>query len=200
MLGELAATFCHGGCGTGLLHVVAPTAPAQRRLLQIVIVECGGELADVFAGVVEVEDFNRSGKSQAVVFFPNPCRPVPYEDDLLSPIKTAPAGFLMEQYGDLAPALVGAHVAGGIGKQGAVVIEGGDDLSAIGQERVAQPLLDPCGTLARSGGNQMFVYFGDEGFGFREPFLACFRAEFFFLRQLRMLKFGRNAGRGCVRY
>jgi len=114
MPGELAATFGHEGGGTGLLHVVAPTAPARRGLPRIVIVEGGGELADVFAGMIEVEDFNRTGEGQAAVF-PNLCRPVPYEDDLPGPIKTTPAGFLMEQYGNLAAAFVGADVAGGIG-------------------------------------------------------------------------------------
>ena len=78
----------------------------------IVVVDGGGELSDVFAGVVKIEDFNGSGKGQTTVF-PNPCGSVAEIDDFLSSIKTTTESFLPEQDGDLAAALVGAGVAGG---------------------------------------------------------------------------------------
>lgn len=85
-------------------------------------------MGDVFAGMIEVEDFNRSGKSQAAVF-PNPCSSVSYEDDLLGPIKTTPTGFLMEQYGDLAAAFVGCKGQGRFGI-GSMSSEGVFDIDA----------------------------------------------------------------------
>jgi hypothetical protein len=46
----------------------------------IVVVNRGGEFSDMFAGVVEVENFKGSGKGQSAVF-PNPCGSVAEIDD-----------------------------------------------------------------------------------------------------------------------
>lgn len=66
-----------------------------------------------------------------------------------------------------------------VGQQGAVAVEGGDDLSVVTHEGVAQPLFEPLGAFADAMGAQLGFGFGDEGFSFAELFAAGCVLEFF---------------------
>lgn len=97
-----------------MFHFVAPAAAAGGRLSRFVVMDGGGELADMFTGVVEFEDLSGAGEGQAAVL-PNPCGSVAEIYDLFGTAQSAAVRFLMEQHGDLAAALVGAGVTGGAG-------------------------------------------------------------------------------------
>ena len=89
----------------GMFHFVTPQGAQGSRLIRIFFVDGGGELPDMFAGVVEVEDFNSIREGEAGVF-PNPRRTIANEDDPFGMVESAPPSFLMEQNGDLAASLV----------------------------------------------------------------------------------------------
>lgn len=92
-------------------------------------------------------------------------------------------GYLAEEGVDLAGALaVAGFVRAGwcvVGQEGAVVVEGGDDVFAIAHEGVAQALFEPFGAFADALSVQAGFGFGDEGLGFAEFFVLGCLLEYF---------------------
>ena len=75
--------------------------------------EGAGEYAEVFDGVVEVEDLNGGGEVKAGVF-PNPGGSIAKEDKDLGKGESAPDGFGSELCAALAAVSHGADIAGGV--------------------------------------------------------------------------------------
>ena len=87
--------------------------------------DCSGEGSEVFGGVVEVEDLDRSGEVEPGVF-PNPGGSVAKVDGLRDASVTPTQGLFMQKGSDFATPAHGADVAGGGGvADGFAVFVGG---------------------------------------------------------------------------
>lgn len=76
----------------------------------ILVVDGGGQLPEMFAGVVEFEDFDGIRKGEVGVF-PNAGGTIAKKDHPFGMVESTPPSFLMEQDGDLAASLAGADIA-----------------------------------------------------------------------------------------
>ena len=88
--------------------------------------EAGGEVGqvvDVFAGVVEVDDLGGGGE-QLVGEVPDPDRPVAEDDELADVLGAAAAGFGVDELGEPGGGFEGGQVAGGarVADRAAVVV------------------------------------------------------------------------------